>query len=153
MAQSNNSKLILAIVLLVIAGGIFAYRFSTGEKLESIAPTSEFQAEANKALEEALATVASKKWSDPSVWTDARTAQLSAKSAEEIFGAKPSMADVKVLDCDTDSEDRSITVMTLQLPNNEKCVSVSLTKNKSGKYVFSVVAQSMVNVKDFKTYY
>lgn len=153
MAQSNNSKIVLAIVLLVIAGGIFAYHFSNREKVASTAPTSEFQSEANKALEDALSNVASKKWSDPSVWTDARTAQLSAKIAEEIFGAKPSMADVKVLDCDTDSENRSITVMTLQLPNNEKCVSVSLTKNKSGKYVFYSVAQSMINVKDFKTYY
>ena len=63
------------------------------------------------------------------------------------------MSDIKVLDCDTDSEDRSITVMTLQVGSNENCVSVSLKKNKNGKYVFYSVAQSMVNVKDFKTYY
>lgn len=153
MAQSNNSKLITAIVLLVIAGGIFAYRFSTREKLESVGPDAAFKSAANQALEEAFGAVTSKGWKDANAWTDARTAQLSAKAAEDIFGASPSMSDIKVLDCDTDSEDRSITVMTLQVGSNENCVSVSLKKNKNNKYVFYSVAQSMVNIKDFKTYY
>ena len=64
MAQSNNSKLITAIVLLVIAGGIFVYRFSTREKLEPVGPTSEFKSEATAALEEAFGAVASKGWKD-----------------------------------------------------------------------------------------
>ncbi len=152
MAQSNNSKLILAIVLLVIAGGIFAYRFSTREKLES-GPTSEFQAQANQALEEALGTIASKGWKDANAWVDSSTAKTCAKNAEAIFGTSPSVSDIKVLDCGTDDENRAITVMTLKVGSNEKCISVSLIKNKSGKYVFYNVTQSPVDVKDFKTYY
>lgn len=152
MAQSNNSKLITAIVLLVIAGGIFVYRFSTREKLEPVGPTSEFKSEANAALEEAFGAVASKGWKDANAWVDPRTAQLSAKAAEGIFGTSPSISDIKVLDCDTDSEDRSITVMTLQVNGNENCVSVAMKKNKNGKWVFYGISQSTINVKDFKTY-
>ncbi len=153
MAQSNNSKLILAIVLLVVAGGIFAFRFSTREKLESTAPTSDFQVQANTALEEAFSAVGSKGWKNANAWVDARTAQMNAKNAEAIFGASPSMSDIKVLDCGTDDENHAITVMTLKVGSNEKCISVSLIKNKNGKYVFESVAQSGIDVKDFRTYY
>ena len=150
MPQSDTSKIILAIVMLVIAGALFVYHFRNRETMPSLAPTTEFTNGAIQALEEAFSNVTSKGWKDASAWTDARSAQLLGKDGEDIFGASPSMENIKVLDC---GQDGAYTVLTLQVGTIEQCVSVALAKNKNNKFVFNSLSKTLVNVKDFKTYY
>ena len=85
MPQSDTSKIILAIVMLVIAGALFVYHFRNRETMPSLAPTTEFTNGAIQALEEAFSNVTSKGWKDASAWTDARSAQLLGKDGEDIL--------------------------------------------------------------------
>ncbi len=153
MAQNNNSKLILAIVLLVIAGGIFAYRYATRTKLESVAPTTEFKDGAMQSLDQLFTTVSSKGWKDASIWVSPRIARTGSAAAEEIFGATPSTTDITMLDCGIDDENRNNTNMTLQVGSEEKCISVTISKDKNGKPVFDTISKSVISVEEYKKNY
>ena len=67
--MNQTNKVLLAIALLIIAGGLFAWHFKprsaaqTEESQESLLNTKQA-----KALESIFSKVGSKKWSDPSLW-------------------------------------------------------------------------------------
>ena len=148
--MNQTQKAILAVALLVIAGGIFAWRFSSREAPPAIVVDNALQTEGTQALEAIFSSAASKKWTDASLWLTPRAAQTYAATAEKIFTASPSMDGIKVLDFGTDYENNNATFLLLQVPTTEVAISIQMNKNKAGKMLLDSVTETALKAKDYK---
>ena len=150
--MNQNNKAIFAVILLIIAGGLFAWHYSHREKVVVLAPDAAIKNEGVQLLEDVFSKVGSKKWSDASLWLTPNAAQAYGPVAEKIFSASPSMEGIKVLDYGTDVENNNATFLILQVPNSEMCINVSFNKNKAGKMVLDNVVETRIRAQDFKKF-
>ncbi|MBQ4480221.1 MAG: hypothetical protein II943_06245 [Victivallales bacterium] len=113
--MNQNIKAIIAVVLLILAGGLFYWYF----KPHTEPPTPEtvlLDSRQAKALESIFSKVASKKWSDSSLWSSAEAAKKYSGVAKELFTESPSMQNVKVLDFGTIKEGDEPPYIEIEVP-------------------------------------
>lgn len=149
MSQSN--KVILSIVLLVIAAGLFTWHFKGGSAVQTEEPqTLVLNTMQAKALESIFTKASIKKWSDPSLWTNSKAATTYAPVAERLFTANPSMDSVKVLDYGTNKQNDDAPFVVLATSTTDVCIQVDFKPNKAGQMLIDNIYESQRKVKDYK---
>ena len=154
--MNQTNKVILAVVLLVIAGGLFFWHF----KPRSAAQTEEPQeilldTKQAKAIQAIFGKVAGgKKWTDPSLWSSAGAAQKFGAAAEKLFTATPSMDNVKVLDFGSNKQNEDAPFVVLGVSTTDVCIQVEFKPKKGSSkpddLVMDNIFESQVKVKDYK---
>lgn len=149
--MNQTNKVLLAVVLLVIAAGLFAWHFKPRKTVQVKESQSVLlnTAEA-KALEGIFSKVRNKNWTDPSLWTNSKTASTYGTVAERLFTAKPSMDDVTILNYGTIKEKDDAPYLVLQVPTTDVCIQVEFKPTKANQMVIDNIFESQVKVKDYK---
>ena len=149
--MDQSKKILLAVVLLVIAAGLFAWHFKPRKVVQTEEPQSVLLATSQaKALEGIFSKVRNKKWTDPSLWTNSKAASTYGAVAERLFTAKPSMDDVTILNYGTIKENDDAPFLILQVPTTDVCIQVEFKPTKGNQMVIENIFESQVKVKDYK---
>ena len=89
--MDQSKKALIAVALLVIAGGLFFWQFKPRKAAQAeITQDAVLNSAQLKALESIFRKVGSKKWSDPSLWSSAEAAKKYSGVAKEFFTESPS---------------------------------------------------------------
>ena len=149
--MDQGKKALLAIVLIIVAGGIFAWNFTSGKKK----PTEEAQSvvletPTAKALEAIFKKLGTKKWTDSSLWSNSGASSKFGAAAERLFTAKPSMDQVKILDYGSDKQNGDAPFLVLQVPGSEYLIQVDFKETKPGQLVMDSIIESQIKPADYK---
>ncbi|MBP5301091.1 MAG: hypothetical protein J6Y80_06765 [Victivallales bacterium] len=150
--MSDTNKIILSVVLIILACGIFYWHFSSQKKKgNSEEPqTALLNLEQAKALETIFGKIGSKKWSDPSLYTNPKTAQSYSALAEKLFTSSPSMSDIKILGYGEDKMNNDAPFLILEVPTTEMAISVTFSRTKTGQLVIDRLLEGEIKAKDYK---
>ena len=115
--MDQSKKLILSIVLLVLAGGLFYWYFKPSAPVQTEEVEQRFKdTQQAKALQNIFDKVGSKKWNNASLWSSAEAAKKFGGDAEKYFTATPSMDKVKILGCRTNKDNNEAPIIDLEVP-------------------------------------
>ena len=149
--MDQSKKALLAVALLVIAAGLFAWHFKPSKSAQTEEPQTILLTTAQaKALESIFSRARNKKWTDPSLWTNSKAASTYGSAAERLFTAKPSMDDVKILDYGTNKQNEDAPFLVLQVPTTDVCIQIEFKPTKANQMVVDNIFESQVKVKDYK---
>ena len=149
--MDQSKKALLAVALLVIAAGLFAWHFKPRKAVQTEESQSILLTTAQaKALEGIFSKARNKKWNDPSLWTNSKAASTYGAVAERLFTAKPSMDDVKILDYGTNKQNEDAPFLVLQVPTTDVCIQIEFKPTKANQMVVDNIFESQVKVKDYK---
>ena len=149
--MDQSKKAILAVVLIVIAAGLFFWHFPSNnsrnleEPPELVMNTPEV-----KALENIFTRKGSKKWTDPSLWTSPKAASTYAPLAEKLLTATPSMNDVKILGYGTNKENNDALFIVIEVPTTEKAVKVEFHPGKGQQMLMDLIVEGQITAKEYK---
>ena len=131
--MDQSKKALIAVALLVIAGGLFFWQFKPRKAAQAeITQDAVLNSAQVKALESIFRKVGSKKWSDPSLWSSAEAAKKYSGVAKEFFTESPSMQNVKVLNFGTIKGDDEPPYIAIEVPATGVRATIEF-KAKSGK--------------------
>jgi hypothetical protein len=131
--MDQSKKALIAVALLVIAGGLFFWQFRPRKAAQAeITQDAVLNSAQAQALESIFRKVESKKWSDPSLWSSSKAAGAYAGTAEKLFTSTPSMDKVKVLDYGMSKEHDDAPYLILQVVATGENVIIEF-KPKSAK--------------------
>ena len=149
--MDQSKKALIAIALLVIAAGLFAWHFKSSSPRQTEEPQelmlNTMQA---KALESIFNKVGSKKWSDPSLWSSPKAASTYGAAAERLFTSTPSMDKVKILDYGTNKQNEDAPFIVLSTSTTDVCIQVDFKPNKSDQLLMDTIFESQVKVSNYK---
>ena len=152
--MDQTKKLILSALLIVVAAGLFYWQLKPAPQVEETQDQFRTTTQA-KALENIFTKVGSgKKWTDASLWINAKAASIYGKVADKLFTATPSMDNVKILDYGTNKQNEDAPFLVLQAPTSEFCFQVEFKpkggNDKSGELVMDNILESQVKAQDYK---
>ncbi|MBR4125346.1 MAG: hypothetical protein IKR13_04005 [Victivallales bacterium] len=123
--MNQTNKVLLAIALLIIAGGLFAWHFKPRSAAQAEEPQETYlETDHAKALKSIFSKVGSKKWSNASLWSSDAAAKKYQGDAENYFTANPSMDDVKILGCGTNKGNFENPIISVQVLATKSIISV-----------------------------
>ncbi|MBR6471263.1 MAG: hypothetical protein IKS83_05670 [Victivallales bacterium] len=149
--MNQTKKLVLAIVLLVAAAGLFAWHFMSNKQVKTEEPQEMLlNTKAAKALENIFSKVSGgKKWNDSSLWSTPGAAKKHAARAEKFFTAQPGMDKVKVLDYGTNRDNDDAPFVVIQVPSTQERIQVEFkpksADDKSGELLMdNIILESEI---------